>query len=255
MKTLKSRLQGLYFGGSPNARIFRYALLIFDVATIAFFIITSMVPESLPILAVEYTIAVFLILDFAARMLIARRKLHFLAEPLNIADLIVIGTLVAAPFIENWAFLRVLRALRLLRSYHLLRDLRSKSAWFQANEDVLSSSLNLVVFIFFFTALVYVLEVHTQSQINTYIDALYFTVATLTTTGFGDITLEGTHGRLLAVVIMVVGVALFLRLVQTIFRPHKVRYACPDCGLSRHDPDAIHCKHCGRTIHIETEGD
>ena len=255
MKGLKSDLEHLYFGGSRNARIFRYGLLIFDVVTISFFIITSMFPETLPIILVEYGIAVFLLLDFVARFWLARRKLRFFADPINIADLIVIGTLIAAPFIENWGFLRVLRALRLLRSYHLLRDLRTRSSWFKANEEILNSSLNLIVFIFFFTALVYVLEVHTESQINTYIDALYFTVTTLTTTGFGDITLQGTHGRLLAVVIMVLGVALFLRLVQTIFRPHKVRYPCPDCGLTRHDTDAIHCKHCGRTLHIETEGD
>lgn len=214
-----------------------------------------MVPETLPILVIEYLIAVVLIADFAARFWITRHRWRFLADPINIADIIVIGSLIAAPFIENWAFLRVLRALRLLRSYHLLRDLRSRSSWFKQNEEIIGSSLNLVVFIFFVTALVYVLEVHTESQINTYVDALYFTVTTLTTTGFGDITLEGTHGRLLAVAIMVVGVGLFLRLVQTIFRPHKVRYACPDCGLNRHDPDAVHCKHCGRTIHIETEGD
>ncbi len=255
MNDLKAIVKELYIGRSQRGRAFRYAMLAFDIVTVVFFLVTSMVPETLPILAVEYTIAVVLIVDFAARMWLAPRKFRFLVEPLNITDMIVIGTLLAAPFIESWAFLRVLRALRLLRSYHLLRDLRGHSSWFRDNELILSSSLNLIVFIFFCTALVYVLEVNTDSQINTYVDALYFTVATLTTTGFGDITLEGTNGRLLAVVIMVVGVGLFLRLVQTIFRAHKVQYSCPDCGLNRHDPDAIHCKHCGRTVHIETEGE
>jgi len=61
-------------------------------------------------------------------------------------------------------------------------------------------------------------------------------------------------GRLLAVFMMVVGVALFLRLAQTIFRPRKLSYTCPDCGLNRHEPDAIHCKHCGHALKIETEG-
>jgi voltage-gated potassium channel len=60
---------------------------------------------------------------------------------------------------------------------------------------------------------------------------------------------------MLSVLIMVLGVALFLRLVQTIFRPAKVIHECPDCGLTRHDPDAVHCKHCGRILHIETEGE
>ena len=93
-----------------------------------------------------------------------------------------------------------------------------------------------------------------NDSINNYIDALYFTITTLTTTGFGDVILVGSTGRLLAVVIMIVGVALFLRLVQTIFRPSKVKYECPDCGLSRHELDAIHCKHCGRQLRIRTEG-
>jgi voltage-gated potassium channel len=60
---------------------------------------------------------------------------------------------------------------------------------------------------------------------------------------------------MLVVVIMVVGVGLFLRLIQTIFRPAKIAFPCPDCGLKRHDPDAVHCKHCGRVLNIPTEGD
>ncbi|MGE3248086.1 MAG: potassium channel family protein, partial [Beijerinckiaceae bacterium] len=76
----------------------------------------------------------------------------------------------------------------------------------------------------------------------------------LTTTGFGDITMTDTSGRMLAVIIMILGVALFLRLIQTIFRPQKVAYPCPDCGLKRHEPDAVHCKHCGHILNIPTEG-
>lgn len=117
------------------------------------------------------------------------------------------------------------------------------------------SVLNLVVFIFFVTALVYVFEVDQNEHINTYVDALYFTVTTLTTTGFGDITLDGTMGHLLSVIIMVFGISLFLRLVQTIFRPSKVNYTCKTCGLTRHEPDAVHCKHCGVILKIETDGD
>ena len=71
---------------------------------------------------------------------------------------------------------------------------------------------------------------------------------------FGDVTLVGTVGRLLSVVIMVLGVALFLRLIQTIFRPTRVAHECPDCGLNRHEADAVHCRHCGRVLHIATEG-
>lgn len=127
-------------------------------------------------------------------------------------------------------------------------------AFFARNEEVVQSIINLLVFIFVVTALVYVSQVDVNPSIRNYVDALYFTVTTLTTTGFGDITLVGSAGRLLAVLIMIFGISLFIRLAQTIFRPSKVRHVCPNCGLSRHDPDAVHCKHCGHLINIETEG-
>ena len=56
-------------------------------------------------------------------------------------------------------------------------------------------------------------------------------------------------------VILVFGVGLFLRLIQVIFRPSKVQHTCPDCGLNMHDADAVHCKHCGRVLNIETSGE
>ena len=115
--------------------------------------------------------------------------------------------------------------LRLLRSYHLLKELREASSWFRRNEDILQSAVNLVVFIFVVTAIVFVIEDDRNPNINNYLDALYFTVTTLTTTGFGDITMTDSVGRLMTVLIMIFGVALFLRLVQTIFRPSKAQVA------------------------------
>ena len=67
--------------------------------------------------------------------------------------------------------------------------------------------------------------------------------------------LTGTGGRLLAVVIMIFGVSLFLRLVQVMLRPDKVFFKCPACGLSRHDRDAVHCKACGLLLNIPDEGE
>lgn len=90
--------------------------------------------------------------------------------------------------------------------------------------------------------------------ISGYVDALYFTITSLTTTGYGDIILPGVWGRLLSIAVMLGGVGLFFRPIQSLARPHKVRHPCPTCGLGRHDPDAVHCKACGRTLHIPDEG-
>jgi voltage-gated potassium channel len=202
--------------------------------------------------SVEEVIGVFYLLEFAARIYISKQRFKETFNLVGVADLIVITSLLAP--VENFMFLRVIRALRLLRSYHVLKTLRRHSRYVRRHEDIIFSIVNLFVFIFVVTAIVYVLQVERNPAITDYADALYFTVTALTTTGFGDVILVGTSGHLLAVLIMIFGISLFLRLIQTIFRPDKVRYKCPTCGLNRHDPDAVHCKHCGEILHIETEG-
>ncbi len=252
---LKQTVRLLYTGSSGAAKRFRYGLIAFDLFTIAFFIVTAPDHPTPFILAADFVIGLVILADLLARLWIAPSKLRMLRQLYTVADFLVILTLLLAPFLTaNLSFLRVLRALRLLHSYHVLRDLRNETAFFRRNEDIIVACVNLGVFIFVTTALVFVLQHTSNPNIVTYLDALYFTVATLTTTGFGDITMVGDGGRLMAVLIMIIGVALFLRLAQTIFQPRKIRYTCPDCGLIRHDPDAVHCKHCGRTIKIETEG-
>ncbi|MEP1932185.1 MAG: ion transporter [Roseibium sp.] len=251
---LQTFVRQLYFGHTTRAKTFRYVLLAFDLITIGYFIVSAMVDPDRHHHELDYFIAAVLTLDYFARLIAAPTWSRYFFSFTSLADVVVIISLIVPAFFENFAFLRVVRMLRLLRSYHLLNELRETSNWFRRNEEILQSAINLFVFIFVVTAIVFVVEHDQNENINNYLDALYFTVTTLTTTGFGDITMTDTVGRLMTVLIMIFGVALFLRLVQTIFRPAKASVACPDCGLSRHDPDAVHCKHCGRTLNIPTEG-
>ncbi|BBK36273.1 ion transporter [Allostella sp. ATCC 35155] len=252
--TLRDRLRALYFGTDPAARRFRYGLVGFDLVTILLFIVTASIEEPWWLVPVDFAIGLVLLAEFAARHYAETNRRRHLMSLVTLADIVIIVSLFLPAFIDNLGFLRVARSLRLLRSYHLLRDLRMGSPWFRRYEDVIQRSINLGVFIFVVTSLVYVTQHYVNPGIQTYLDALYFTLTTLTTTGFGDITLIGPGGRLLAIVIMVVGVALFLRLLQAVFRPNKVRFECPDCALQIHDADAVHCKHCGRVLAIPTEG-
>lgn len=251
---LRSTLHDLYHGWDDKARIFRFSMLTFDLVSVAFFLTTSVIRDAPWIYVVDAIIAGVIFCDLLARFYISNRPLSLFKQPVTWIDILVLISLILPAFFENMLFLRVIRALRLLRTYHVLRDLRSQSSFFRDNEEVIQSALNLGIFIFIMSAVVYVAQVRLNPMISNYLDALYFTVATLTTTGFGDITLHGVVGRLLSVVIMVVGVALFLRLVRAVFQPSRVNHRCPDCGLSRHDRDAIHCKHCGRVLDIESDG-
>lgn len=254
MNKLTSFCRDIYYGNTPRAIRARFVFLIFDLLVVSYFLATTFLELHEWIIYVDMAIGVILVVDFVGRWLASTDRGAFLIKPITIVDFIVIASLFVPSLIGNFAFLRLVRSLRLLRSYAVVQELRSRSRFFAKNEEVIFSSLNLVVFIFVVTAAVYVLQVPVNDSINNYVDALYFTITTLTTTGFGDVILVGSTGRLLAVVIMIVGVALFIRLVQTIFRPSRIRYECPDCGLTRHELDAVHCKHCGRQLQIRTEG-
>ncbi|WP_353471163.1 potassium channel family protein [Salipiger sp. H15] len=251
---LRDKLRELYEGDSDEAHRFRYVLLGFDIFTVLFVIATSFTSHGRIVEIFDIAFGLVILADFLARLWIAPKRPAFLFSPATLADLVSMVSFLAPLAGEGLGFLRVLRTLRLLHTYQLSKRLREDFRFFRQNEDVLVAVVNLMVFLFVMTGLVYALQYKTNPDINNYADALYFTVTTLTTTGYGDITLEGSWGRVISVVVMICGVTLFLRLAQVLFRPPKVRKTCETCGLRLHDADAIHCKHCGEIIRIETEG-
>jgi len=249
-----SRIRNLYEAETVTAHRFRYGLLAFDVAVTLYVVATSFFPRTLTVEIIDMVLGAVILADFIARLAIETKRRKLFLRLATWADIIAIASFLAPIAGEGLGFLRILRTLRLLHSYQLLKRLRTDFAYFRSHEEVLLAALNLTVFLFVTTGLIYALQYGRNDDIRNYADAFYFTVTTLTTTGFGDITLEGTSGRLLSVLVMIVGVTLFLRLAQVLFRPSKVRQECQTCGLMLHDADAVHCKHCGETIRIKTEG-
>ncbi|MBB3710767.1 voltage-gated potassium channel [Limimaricola variabilis] len=250
----KEMVRELYEGHTPRAHRFRYWLLGFDLVAIAFVIITSFISYGGWIQLIDLVFGAVIVADLLARIWIAPRRLRFLGYPTTIADMVSAASFFAPLAGEGFAFLRVLRTLRLLHMYQTRDRLRQDFDFFRENEQLLVAATNLGVFIFVMSGFVFATQHRASDDIANYADALYFTVTALTTTGFGDITLEGTGGHMISVAIMICGVTLFLRLAQVLFRPSKVRHPCPTCGLVLHDPDAVHCKHCGTTLNIVTEG-
>jgi voltage-gated potassium channel len=248
-------LRHLYEAMTPQAKRFRYGLLLLDMVSVGWIVAASFMPFSTLVLTVDAALGMVLLAEFGLRIAASGRPARALLHPVNLADLLAILSLLLAPLLQGaLGFLRVLRTLRLLHSVRLITTLRSDLPFFRRNEEATLAAAQLGVFLFIMSGLVFETQYRTNPGIANYADALYFTVTTLTTTGFGDITLPGTLGRLLSVVIMLAGVTLFLRLAQALFRPVKVRFPCPACGLQRHEADAVHCKACGTLLNIPDEG-
>ena len=223
-----------------------------DLAIIGFFIAGPILRDERYFLWVDAAIAVLLLVDLVARGLASTDVPRWLRQPTTIVDAFILLTLLVPFWLGNFGFLRILRLWTLTRTGVLIEPLRRLG--FRDREEMVRAVITLLTFLFVVTGFIYAVFAHQGTGIDGYVDALYFTVTTITTTGFGDITLPGTGGKLASVVIMIVGVSLFVRLAQSVVRPHKVTFPCPECGLRKHDPDAVHCKACGHILNIPDDG-
>lgn len=248
-------LHELYFEETPRAVRFQVLWLILDIIIIAFFIFAPVLRERQTFfLIVDYGVAALLATDLLFRAIAWGNLRTWLKRPIVWVDLFVLATLLAPLWAYNFGFLRILRLWTLVNSDTLWRTVGRR--WDDTRvEEVVRAGATLVTFVFVMTGFVYASFARVHPGIEGYLDALYFTVTSLTTTGYGDITLPGWWGRLISIITMVVGITLFVRLATAVFRPNKVRFPCPRCGLIRHDPDAVHCKACGLLLNIPNDED
>ena len=249
---IRSQLRLLYHGNSPSSVRFRLSVLIIDLAVIAFFIVSPVIRESSTFLWIDYSVAAILGIDIVTRLLASTDIPRQFRQLTTWVDIFILATLLFPTLLSNFGFLRILRLWTLSQSGWLWRPL--KRFGYENWRETAQSIVNLVTFLFVLTGFIYTFFFRSGGGLNGYIDALYFTVAAITTTGFGDIVLPGPWGKLTSIAAMVIGITLFIRLAQSLFRPFKVYYPCPKCALQRHDPDAVHCKACGHLLAIPDEG-
>ena len=252
LQRLRVWLRHLFYGESPGAVRFRLGVIVLDLVLIGFFIATPMFRDRPIFLAIDYAVAVIVAIDLGARALAAPDLSRWLRRSSFWVDVVVLITLLFPLWLANFAFLRVLRLWSLFHSdffWETVARRYDNTRW----EETAKALATLVTYLFIVTGFVYALYARQHPHINGYVDALYFTVSTVTTTGFGDVTLPGPSGKLLSILIMLSGFTLFVRLAQALLRPNKVRFPCPTCGLLRHDLDAVHCKACGQLLNIPND--
>ncbi|AUV83127.1 ion transporter [Salinigranum rubrum] len=211
--------------------------------------------------AAEVAIATVFLVEYLLRVYGARSRLAEVTNPYTVVDLLAIlptfAVLAGATLLTGAAGLGVLRLLRVVRVLRFFRFTRDEEFFFgSVSVETLRvmKLLMTVVAIFFVAAgLFYEFEYGVNERVSTFGDAFYFTVVTLTTVGFGDITPTTRAGRLVTIAAILAGVILIPWQASKIVREWAHRdmrnVTCPECGLEYHDADASHCKACGHVIY------
>ena len=210
----------------------------------------------------EVAIAVVFVVEYVLRLYGAENRVSEFLNGYTMADLVaILPTLAVVAFpvsavAANIGFLRAVRVVRVLRFYRFTRD---AEFFFGTVSDNTLRALKLlltVLVVFFISAgLFYSAERGANPAVETFGDAFYYTVVTLSTVGFGDILPTTPAGRWVTVGTILAGIILIpwqaSKIVREWARRETVDVTCPNCGLTGHDPDASHCKACGHVIYQE----
>ena len=185
-----------------------------------FLIILSLVPlcfkEIPPILEItEWICVAIFMLDYLARWACADLKLEmgkhsFLVypfTPMAIMDLVsILPSFVALN--AAWRGLRAVRLLRVLRAFRLIRyskHVRAISQVFSKNRTSLIVVLGLALAYVLLSALV-IFQVEPET-FDTFFDAVYWAMVSLTTVGYGDLYPTTVVGRTIAMISSFTGIA------------------------------------------------
>jgi voltage-gated potassium channel len=251
---LRSRIRALYFGHTQSAVRFQGVLLTLDLLIIGFFIGSQFIAEQPYFWMIDAGIAAFLTIDLLARLFAFGTLRRWLKYPTTWIDLVVLATLFFPSVLYNWGFLRILRLWTVVHSERFWNVL-ARGRWDDTYvEELTKAIVTLFVFIFLAAGVTQAFFVGHHPGLNNFADAIYFVVTSLTTTGYGDITLQSAGGRLFMVGLMIAGISLFFSIAQKAFAPEKKIVRCTECGTDRHDLDARHCKVCGTQLTAPLRG-
>jgi len=210
----------------------------------------------------EVAIALVFLVEYVLRLYGARNRVAEAFNGYTMIDLLAILPTLAVLVLPlsavavNIGFLRVVRVVRVLRFYRFTRDAEFFFGTVTDNTLRAVKLLLTVLVIFFISAgLFYSAEHVANPNVNTFGDAFYYTVVTLSTVGFGDILPVTTTGRWVTVATILAGIIVIpwqaSKIVKEWGHKGKINATCPNCGLAYHDADASHCKSCGHVIYQE----
>lgn len=175
-----------------------YVLVALSVETIV-----RLSPETTALLQlIDTFICIIFLIDFGVRFAKAPSKWKFMRWGW-------IDLLASIPMLDAFRFGRLVRVIRVMRAF---RSARVFAAFFiqRRADSALASVVSIAISLVIFGSIAMLnVERGEQANIRTPSDALWWSLTTITTVGYGDRYPVTTEGRVIAVLLMVAGAALF----------------------------------------------
>jgi voltage-gated potassium channel len=214
------------------------------------------------LVAAEWCFTVLFTIEYGLRLLCFPRPARYAFSFFGMVDLLaIVPTYLTLLYAQTHYFalirvLRVLRVFRVLKLAHHVSEANLLMRALYASRRKLSVFLYAVLtLVILLASLMYLIEGE-ENGFTSIPKSMYWTIVTLTTVGFGDVTPQTPIGQALAAVIMLIGFGIIavpfgiITAELTTSSQHSVvsTEVCRECSREGHDADADYCKYCGTLL-------
>jgi len=260
---LKQRIYIVIFGtDTPAGKRFDLILIYAIVLSVAAFMLDSVEAVSasygkyLRILEWAFTLA--FTVEYLVRIYCSPKPLAYIRSAYGMIDLLSILPTYLSFFFPGTSYVLIVRLLRVFRIFRILKLVR-----LSGEANILTRSLwasRRKIFVFFTGIIVaatiigsFMFLIEGPGNGFTSIPkSVYWTIVTITTVGYGDITPQTALGQGLAALTMLLGYSviavptgILTAELATEMQRARVTRVCHNCNHSGHEEDAYHCRFCG----------
>ena len=250
---------------TPAGQRFDIALIYLILVSVLAIVLASI--ESIKIqygdwlFRLEWAFTLLFSIEYLVRIYSSPKPLRYIFSFYGLVDLLsIIPTYLALlfPAANYWLVVRLLRVLRIFRVFKLVRYLTEANlllrSMYAARRKVLVFFTVVLVICVIFGSLMFLVE-GPENGFTSIPRSIYWTIVTITTVGYGDITPQTVFGQIIATMAMLTGYSI-IAIPTGIFTAEIAREMiaesnnrqCNVCNRSGHHSEAEYCFQCGVSL-------
>lgn len=211
----------------------------------------------------EWIVTILFSIEYVLRVICIKKPERYVFSFLGIIDFLSTIPKYLSFFFPGSQFISAFRVLRLLRIFRILKLTRFVGESNNLIRALKASRTKILVFVFFILivsvllgTVMYLIE-GSESGFNSIPHSVYWTIVTLTTVGYGDITPQTGLGQMVATLIMIIGYGIIavptgIVSAEYVDSRNKARSedaeVCPNCVSKIVIKDAKYCHNCGHFL-------
>ncbi|MBF4491410.1 ion transporter [Flavobacterium sp. MR2016-29] len=212
----------------------------------------------------EWIITAFFTIEYFLRIISIQKPIKYIFSFYGIIDLLAVLPMYLSIFFPGTSILSIVRALRFFRLFKILHIPQISHQSIQLREAIEASKEKILVFIYFVListiiigSIMYLVEGR-ESGFTSIPMSIYWTIVTLTTVGYGDISPQTPLGQFIAALVMILGygiIAVPTGIVTAEFAKSSLRNSavstkkiCTNCNSQVHFDNANYCYECGNEL-------